>query len=108
MQSIDLSSWCVRDGSNYIIFVPLDSESNLLYTAWVLRGKDGKQLHKVKFGNKYRPHYKDNTPCKFWSKLDNHDEKARIRYHERYNNHTFKQHKVIKYSSMWFARKYLW
>ena len=110
---MDLSNLTIKHKSNYIVFVPnsLKSKKPHKYTAWVIREKDRKLLHKVKFGNKNYEHYEDSTPTKFWSHLNHGDKKRRSNYrtrHEAILNKKGEQVYKVEYTPAWFSYNYLW
>jgi len=77
------------------------SNSKKKYDAILTNKKTGRKKH-VSFGARGYQHFKDQTPLKLYSKDDHGDPARRRRYKQR---HTYAK---PKYSSGWFALKYLW
>jgi hypothetical protein len=77
------------------------SNAKKKYDAILQHKKTGRLKH-VSFGARGYEHYKDQTPLKLYSSKDHGDKQRRTRYRQR---HTYAK---PKYSSGWFALKYLW
>lgn len=69
----------------------------------ILKHKRTGRTRRVPFGAINYKHYKDSTPLKLFRNKDHGDKERRARFHARHRNNAKR-----KFSSAWFASKYLW
>ena len=69
----------------------------------ILINKKTKQIKRIPFGASDYEHYQDSTGLGLWSHKDHNDKKRRASYHSRH-----KGENKNKFSSGYFAWKYLW
>lgn len=69
----------------------------------ILENKYTLREKRVPFGDKRYEHYKDRTDLKLYSHLDHNDSERRRNYTSRHSSDS-----QNKFSSGWFAQKYLW
>ncbi len=93
----------VKNPNNYILIgFQRSSTKNKKYDA-ILRNKLTMKIKKVPFGDLRYQHFKDRTPLKLYSYLDHNDVNRRRNYMLRHQNDINN-----KFSSGYFAAKYLW
>lgn len=78
------------------------SNSKKKYDAILVHKQTGRKKH-VPFGARGYEHYKDSTPLKLYKSSDHNDPERRRKYRARHQ----RTH-GNKYSSSYFAWKYLW
>ncbi len=65
--------------------------------------ENGNKIKTLQFGDIRYQHFKDKTPLALYSHLNHNDKERRKRYKIRHE-----KDRHIKYTSGWFADKYLW
>lgn len=84
------------------LYFEKSKSQNKKYDA-VLEKKYTLREKRVPFGDKRYEHYKDRTGLGLYSKLDHLDPQRRRNYTSRHSSDS-----QNKFSSGWFAQKYLW
>lgn len=69
----------------------------------IIEDKITKRQQRVPFGDVSYQQYRDTTGLKLYSRLDHNDPKRRVAYKARHEN---TRHK--KFSSSWYADRFLW
>lgn len=93
----------VEDPDNYkLIGFRKSSHAGKKYDGIIQHKQTGK-IKTIPFGDDRYDHFEDKTPLQYYSSQNHYDEKRRENYHRRHRLNTGN-----KFSSGWFAGKYLW
>ena len=93
----------IKNPSDYIFVRNEKSRTKNKKYDGIIRNKNTKKEKRVPYGDIRYQHYRDTTKLKLYSHLDHNDPKRRKNYK---NRHEKTRHN--KFSSSWFAYKYLW